>query len=161
MSSPNPAQLEMRILANHGADKRFAFLRGRWARTWKTAKGRIRVEKEEKRKKEEQDKRRIGLGGLSGYGDSDEESDNQSVGKTIDDRGQLKSKLLATKERVVVTSGSTSTLTNSTVDNDALMKARRARAREWAEKRRAKAKGPFNHLCLLGYNSSIYPLLFC
>lgn len=32
ISSPNPAQLEMRILANHGPDKRFAFLRGRLLR---------------------------------------------------------------------------------------------------------------------------------
>ncbi|KAF5338842.1 hypothetical protein D9758_015569 [Tetrapyrgos nigripes] len=27
LASPNPAQLEMGILANHGGDKRFAFLR--------------------------------------------------------------------------------------------------------------------------------------
>lgn len=32
ISPPNPAQLEMRILANHGPDKRFAFLRGRLLR---------------------------------------------------------------------------------------------------------------------------------
>ncbi|KIM61014.1 hypothetical protein SCLCIDRAFT_919647 [Scleroderma citrinum Foug A] len=32
------AQLEMRIMANHGADKRFAFLRGRWSPTWNAAK---------------------------------------------------------------------------------------------------------------------------
>lgn len=72
MSSPNPAQLEMRILANHGADKRFAFLRGRWSRAWKIAKGRIRLEQEEeKRRSEEAKQKKVGLGGLSGYGDSD------------------------------------------------------------------------------------------
>jgi hypothetical protein len=38
VSSPNPVQLEMRILANHGGDPRFAFLRGRWKRAWETAK---------------------------------------------------------------------------------------------------------------------------
>ncbi|KAI6103754.1 hypothetical protein EDD16DRAFT_1582823, partial [Pisolithus croceorrhizus] len=45
ISSPNPAQLEMRILANHGADKRFAFLRGRWSRKWKVAKELARQER--------------------------------------------------------------------------------------------------------------------
>lgn len=32
--SNNSQQLEMRILANHGSDPRFAFLRGRWRRAW-------------------------------------------------------------------------------------------------------------------------------
>ncbi|KIJ26818.1 hypothetical protein M422DRAFT_785124 [Sphaerobolus stellatus SS14] len=36
--SPNPGQLEMRILANHGADSRFAFLRGRWKNSWQKIK---------------------------------------------------------------------------------------------------------------------------
>ncbi|KAI6111675.1 hypothetical protein EV401DRAFT_1988918 [Pisolithus croceorrhizus] len=38
ISSPNSAQLEMRILANHTIDKRIAFLRGRWSRALDTAK---------------------------------------------------------------------------------------------------------------------------
>ncbi|KIL63732.1 hypothetical protein M378DRAFT_186945 [Amanita muscaria Koide BX008] len=42
-SSPNPAQLEMRILANHGADKRFAFLRGRWSHAWRLAKYKVQL----------------------------------------------------------------------------------------------------------------------
>jgi len=38
-SSPNPTQLEMRILANHGADDpRFAFLKGRWKNIWEALK---------------------------------------------------------------------------------------------------------------------------
>jgi hypothetical protein len=37
-SSPNPVQFELRILANHGTDERFAFLRGRWKRAWKDLK---------------------------------------------------------------------------------------------------------------------------
>ncbi|KAK2464945.1 hypothetical protein APHAL10511_003021 [Amanita phalloides] len=49
-SSPNSAQLEMRILANHGADKRFAFLRGRWSRTWKLMKSKLRIQAEESAK---------------------------------------------------------------------------------------------------------------
>lgn len=36
--SPNPALLEMRILANHGSDPRFAFLRDRWKRRWQALK---------------------------------------------------------------------------------------------------------------------------
>lgn len=66
-SSPNPAQLEMRILANHGADDRFAFLRGRWSRHWKAATDQTRTEI---LKRDEP----AGLGGLAGYG-SDNESD--------------------------------------------------------------------------------------
>ena len=66
-SSPNPAQLEMRILANHGADHRFAFLRGRWSKHWKAATDHAR---NEMLKRDEP----AGLGGLAGYG-SDDDSD--------------------------------------------------------------------------------------
>ena len=38
LSSPNPVVLELRILANDGADLRFAFLRGRWSRSWDSIK---------------------------------------------------------------------------------------------------------------------------
>jgi hypothetical protein len=93
-SSPNPAQLEMRILANHGTDKRFAFLRGRWSRAWKTAKARIRIEQEEeKRKKERAEKDKTGLGGLTGYGDSEDESDSG-------EEGQHHSKELVIRQKV-------------------------------------------------------------
>ena len=44
-AAANGAQLEMRILANHGGDKRFAFLRGRWARAWAAAGARAREER--------------------------------------------------------------------------------------------------------------------
>lgn len=37
-ASPNPLQLELRILANHGGDERFEFLRGRWKSTWQALK---------------------------------------------------------------------------------------------------------------------------
>jgi len=66
-SSPNPAQLEMRILANHGADRRFAFLRGRWSSCWKAMTDHARKESQ---KRDEP----AGLGGLAGYG-SDDNSD--------------------------------------------------------------------------------------
>jgi len=69
-SSPNPAQLEMKILANHGADHRFAFLRGRWSRCWKATTDHARAEF---LKRDEP----AGLGGLAGYG-SDDDSDADS-----------------------------------------------------------------------------------
>ena len=71
MSSPNAAQLEMRILANHGTDPRSAFLRGRWSRAWRLTKGKLRLELEaEERRKEEEAQQSSGatLGGLAGYG---------------------------------------------------------------------------------------------
>ena len=64
-SSPNPAQLEMRILANHGGDRRFAFLRGRWSRYWKDMTDQAR---KETLKRDEP----AGLGGLAAYGSDDD-----------------------------------------------------------------------------------------
>ncbi|KAF9244466.1 hypothetical protein BU15DRAFT_71452 [Melanogaster broomeanus] len=71
ISSPNPAQLEMRILANYGADKRFAFLRGRWSRAWRMEKERVRQQKEEAAKETKPPPAVTSLGGLVSYGDSD------------------------------------------------------------------------------------------
>lgn len=73
-SSPNPAQLEMRILANHGADHRFAFLRGRWPRYWRATTDHARTEILKRDKP-------AGLGGLAGYGsDDDSDADNGAQG---------------------------------------------------------------------------------
>ncbi|KAI0739354.1 hypothetical protein C8Q80DRAFT_1260916 [Daedaleopsis nitida] len=121
-TSPNPAQLEMRILANHGADTRFAFLRGRWSRAWRLAKAKARLESDtEKKRKEDEAKQSAsgGMGGLAGYGDSDEEEDGEAEDQD----------------------GSTEVSATNTPDGDALKAARRARAREWAEKRRAVQQG--------------------
>ena len=75
MSSPIPTQLEMRILENHGADKRFAFSRSRWSRVWNTAKYAARQqchEKEQAKKtKPQPPERGRSLQGLAGYDDSD------------------------------------------------------------------------------------------
>lgn len=100
MSTGNPAQLEMRILANHGADKRFAFLRGRWKAAWMAMKR--NAEKEEEAKKSSS---ADGLGNLADYGDSDEEEDE-------------------TKPEVAKSP-------------EADLAARQARAKVWAESRRA------------------------
>ncbi|CCL98879.1 uncharacterized protein FIBRA_00886 [Fibroporia radiculosa] len=122
LASPNPAQLEMRILANHGADTRFAFLRGRWSQAWKMVKGRVGlgIRMTEEAEKEAQPAGG-GLGGLAGYGDSDDDSSNDGDEKT---GGPSEKTRTATED------------TGPDMD-DELKKARRARAKEWAEKRRA------------------------
>jgi len=123
LSSPNPGQLEMRILANHGGDKRFAFLRGRWARTWKLEKEKAMTENA---KKQTQTEERAGasLGVLADYGDSDEEDEVEL--------GENAVLPLETKEDEAVVGHCVNANTDTVIKE-----ARRARAREWAEKRRA------------------------
>ncbi|KAH9974407.1 hypothetical protein BGW80DRAFT_179775 [Lactifluus volemus] len=60
----NDAQLRARILAHHGADPRFAFLRGRWARAWVRAQADARREVFAEREVQNAG----ALGGLTGYG---------------------------------------------------------------------------------------------
>lgn len=118
LSSPNPAQLEMRILANHGADKRFAFLKGRWSHAWLILKAKIRAEREEKERKEEQ-QRKSGLGMLASY-DSELDEDDR-VSSEIEGHG---------------VEGD-----NAKVDkavDETKKELRRQKAKEWAEKRRAQ-----------------------
>lgn len=129
LSSPNPAQLEMRILANHGADKRFAFLRGRWSRAWRTTKERLRQEKVDQSAQSLRASRNIGLGGLVAYGDSDDEGSEEE--SESGETSPLK-----------VGESSVTTL-DSLQNHDARLEgveqgARRARAREWAAQRRAR-----------------------
>jgi hypothetical protein len=126
LSSPNPAQLEMRILANHGGDKKFAFLRGRWSRAWTILKGKARREKEDKGR---EDKAGSGLGVLAGYGDSDDESgddDTGNAGDTNNDREAEDDRGKKTEEA-----------NQKHSNDDSIKMARRARAKEWAAKRRA------------------------
>ncbi|EJF62065.1 hypothetical protein DICSQDRAFT_180388 [Dichomitus squalens LYAD-421 SS1] len=130
LSSPNPAQLEMRILANHGADPRFAFLRGRWSRAWQLAKGKVRLEQEEEKKRRAaQAKTQNLIGGLAGYGDSDEGSEAAEE-EYQEDVGAVPLESRGTAE----VAGSSEVPSEA---DDAVKAARRARAREWAEKRRA------------------------
>lgn len=131
-TSPNSAQLEMRILANHGADKRFAFLRGRWSRAWKITKSRVRLGLDaEKTKEVQQQEQNVGLGGLSGYGDSDASDSDDHKADDVANPQEEESGLSVPE----------TTLTQP-VSEDSIKQARRARAKEWAERRRAlKAKG--------------------
>ncbi|KAJ7915665.1 hypothetical protein B0H13DRAFT_1475119, partial [Mycena leptocephala] len=71
MATGNPAQLEMRILANYGGDKRFAFLRGRWKAAWIAMKQKAQKAQEAKKPPTPT----VGLGNLADYGDSDEDED--------------------------------------------------------------------------------------
>ncbi|EJF62049.1 hypothetical protein DICSQDRAFT_161308 [Dichomitus squalens LYAD-421 SS1] len=130
LSSPNPAQLEMRILANHGADPRFAFLRGRWSCAWQLARGKVRLEQEEeKNRRAAQAKTQNLIGGLAGYGDSDEGSE------AAEEEYQEDVREAPLEGRGTAEVAGSSELSHE-VDN-AVKAARRARAREWAEKRRA------------------------
>lgn len=125
LSSPNPAQLEMRILANHGGDRRFSFLRGRWKNVWSLSKAKARLEKEKEAEKA------AGLGVLAGYGSDDNDSD-----QAANDEGQgvvPEAPLAQQKPQVqeaIPESG-----------DDAAKEARRKRLKEWTEKWRAAKDG--------------------
>jgi hypothetical protein len=123
LSSPNPAQLEMRILANYGGDKRFSFLRGRWAHAWKFEKGKVITEIAAKKQLQDGEQNRAGLGVLADYGDSDDEDEETDKNATLSTES---------KGDGVVITNSSDTSTDTTIKE-----ARRARAKEWAEKRRA------------------------
>lgn len=140
----NGTQLALRILAHHGADARFAFLRGRWPRAWARIQQRVADDAAEKARAAE----RAALGGLAGYGDSgsegdDEEAEDGHVGR--EDKGQDTGRARDTAEDDLLVAkqdgqdqpggGGQDAVNDATVQE-----ARRARAREWAEKRRA-AKG--------------------
>lgn len=116
LTSPNPVQLEARILANHGADRRFAFLRGRWRNAWIAMKQEVRAENARKKLEEEESMKKASSGstlmGLADYGDSEDEDDPKEAQE-------------AQKE-------------NNTLKAEAKKEERRARAKEWAAKRRAE-----------------------
>lgn len=120
-SSPNPAQLEMRILANHGADKRFAFLKGRWSHAWLVTKAKLRVEKEVNERKEKEEKRK-GLNMLAGYDSASDDAGDEAA------------------EGVQNSAREDEEKANESVDIDEMKKElRRQKAKEWAERRRAQA----------------------
>ena len=68
----------MRMLANHGTNKRFAFLKGRWNHAWLITKAKVRAEKERKVKQE----RVNGLRMLAGY-DSGSDKDKNKVNEKM------------------------------------------------------------------------------
>nr|GAT49144.1 predicted protein [Mycena chlorophos] len=107
VSADNPAQLEMRILANYGADKRFAFLRGRWKRVWGAVKHDAKTQKDAEVAAAEAKTASSGglaMGNLADYGDTD----SDSGGEPEPEPGP-----------------------------DAMFAARQARAKAWSESRKA------------------------
>ncbi|KAJ2933173.1 hypothetical protein H1R20_g3894, partial [Candolleomyces eurysporus] len=151
LSASNPAQLEMKILANYGADPRFSFLRdgGRWHQDWLEVKAKL---KEEKSREENEKKAGSGLGGLTGYGsESDSEGDEDAAdpdGPEIAAKEPSPSPppapplpppppppLPPPPELSEVTGRGT-----SLDEEERLKEERRARAREWMLKRKSDGK---------------------
>ena len=136
LSSPNAAQLEMRILANYGSDKRFDFLRGRWSRKWNLIKVKARAQPEEEnddetgRKLEEMRKSQAGLGLVTGYGSDDDDNSEEDNNNMEEPSTISKGKDAAQHSPPAEPPDST------TVVEEAAKEARRKRAKEWAEKRR-------------------------
>lgn len=123
----NDAQLRARILAHHGADARFAFLRGRWGRAWARAQADARREI-----LAEQEAQGAGaLGGLTGYG-SGSESEGESSGGGGDGGGGSDGGV-----RVVIAQAAQEPEPEELAAG-AMQEVRRAKAREWAQKRRAE-----------------------
>jgi|SRR6266850_2495197 len=125
----NDAQLRARILAHHGADPRFAFLRGRWSGAW----ARAQVEAHREMLAEREAQNAGALGGLTGYGSAsaseDEAEDHDGGGGggggDVTERVQALEEAQGVSEELALR---------------VAQEARRAKAREWAEKRRvAKA----------------------
>ncbi|KAI0052376.1 hypothetical protein FA95DRAFT_1533194 [Auriscalpium vulgare] len=131
LSSPNPAHLEMRILANHGADPRFAFLRGRWSRAWALTKAVVRQETITKETAEKREKeRKTALGGLMGYDDSDSDAD--------EDDGKADEELSKISENARADSAGQNDGGGGDANaEDAARQARRERAKKWVDARRA------------------------
>lgn len=135
LASPNPAQLEMRILANHGADRRFAFLRGRWAQTWEITKSRARLNLAQAEKAKQASIGAARLGSLAGYGDSDEEGSANHI--LAEEHAQDDSVTNQLPGQESVPSAAEHEAGKEADSDGEVKKARRARAKEWAEKRRA------------------------
>jgi hypothetical protein len=146
----NDAQLRARILAHHGADPRFAFLRGRWARAWVRAQADARREVFAEREVQNAG----ALGGLTGYGSgSGSESEDGTGGGASEEEG--------TEHALPVRMGAVQDARDEAVRGEAeptvraVQEARRAKAREWAEKRRAaKALAMADSDSVTGMNSN-------
>jgi len=137
LSSPNPPQLEMRILANYGGDKRFAFLRGRWAHFWKLEKIRVKAENEASKKGRDEERSGTGLVGLADYGDSDQDDDDGD--EELESNAEVSAESKKIEESASADDGHVGHVSDGDggESDTAIKEARRARAKEWAKKRRA------------------------
>ena len=133
----NDAQLRARILAHHGADPRFAFLRGRWGRAWARAQADARREVLAEREAQNAG----ALGGLTGYGSGSDSGDGDGG---ADADGASATEYAPTPMGGALDVQDQAILGEAEPEELAVRAAqevRRAKAREWAEKRRA-AKAP-------------------
>lgn len=168
--SPNPALLELRILANHGSDVRFAsFLKrdGKWREAWETMRrgpghgqgsGQVVAEVGDGPDKEREEKNptTTGLGGLADYGsDSDDGTESADAGhSSVASPAPVPSTLAAdtptaaappaevpAADSSVPTSGDRASIDGLTEEQRLRQAARAAKAREWAQRRR-EARNP-------------------
>jgi hypothetical protein len=128
-TSPDPSLLEMRILANHGADPRFAFLRkgGKWRDVWE------RIRKGERGTEKEVEETKGGLG-LVAYGsDSDDEGSDEEETKEEEPvaEPEIEEPPLPVEEASLPTS-----VVEESEEDRAKKEAKAAKAREWARKRK-------------------------
>lgn len=130
----NDAQLRARILAHHGADVRFAFLRGRWSHAWALAQAEANRAVLEKEREKAQNAH--ALGGLTGYGSGSEEDDAEDDG-AVDGSSDNVTERTQVLEGAAEGEQATQEAQSEEVALHAAQEARRAKAREWAEKRRA------------------------
>ncbi|KAG6847911.1 hypothetical protein H0H93_004991 [Arthromyces matolae] len=128
LSSPNATQLEARILANHGTDPRFSFLRGRWSNAWKIIKGKSRLAKQNEDQERKQQSTNI-LGGLTGYGSGSDEDDDSDKDEDNEERGVQKE--IETDDLKVPQPSQPPQMTE-----EEIKETRRARAKEWTQKYR-------------------------
>jgi hypothetical protein len=140
----NDAQLRARILAHHGADVRFAFLRGRWSHAWALAQAEANRAVLEEREKVQS---AGALGGLTGYGSgsgSEDDADDNGGGgggggDALDDNSDNVTETERTRvlEEAAEDGQTTQEVQSEEAQLRAAQEARRAKAREWAENRRA------------------------
>jgi hypothetical protein len=128
--SPNPSLLIMRILANHGADRRFDFLKGRYAKAWRDVKN--------------PPPKADAMGSLlGGYeSGSDDHDDNDGDGDDDEDGGDAAEETPATTdsaERPTVGPSTDADAAAMPVDEqeEEKRRQRREKARLWAAKRKA------------------------
>jgi hypothetical protein len=127
----------MRILANHGSDRRFAFLRGRWKHAWQLAKAKVRAEKEQEIQANEP--KAPGLGVLAGYGsDSDDHSSTKGDGNGNEEDAPERSALPTEEAPLPSASGTFAETPKAIPDSEEMAReARRKRLKLWAERRKA------------------------
>lgn len=128
-ASPNPALLEMRILAHHGADRRFDFLKGRYARAWRGVKNPA--------------PKADAMGSLlGGYESSEDEDEEGEGGQDAADEAKPMAAPPTDTPDAGMAVDATATPTADEAQEEEKRRLRREKARLWAEKRKAGGEGP-------------------